>query len=134
MVESHGGGCLCGAVRYRVTGAPTSSVICHCASCRRASGAPTVAWLTFERPCFEIIAGEPVAFRSSPGVVRRFCGSCGSALTYQNDKSPTGIDVTTATLDEPGRFPPTAEVWLEDHLPWQPTHPKLDHHIGSSSG
>jgi hypothetical protein len=133
MVESHGGGCLCGAVRYRVTGAPAHSVICHCASCRRASGAPTVAWLTVDRRCFEIVAGQPTAFRSSPGVIRQFCGSCGSALTYENDKTPISIDVTTATLDEPDRFPPTAEVWLQDHLAWQPTHPKLDQHIGSSS-
>jgi len=44
--EMSEGGCLCGAVRYRMVGAPLSSAICHCASCRRASGAPTVAWLT----------------------------------------------------------------------------------------
>jgi len=46
---SHEGGCLCKAVRFRVTGDPLHSVICHCHSCRRASGAPSVAWLTFDR-------------------------------------------------------------------------------------
>lgn len=128
------GGCLCGAVRYRVLGEPLFSVICHCASCRRASGAPTVAWLTFNRTCFEILEGEPSAFYSSPGVVRQFCRACGSALTYETADCPASIDITTGTLDEPEAFPPTAEVWLENRLHWQPTNPKLEQHAGSSSG
>lgn len=41
------GGCLCGAVRYRVGGAPISSGICHCRSCRRTSGSPTLPYVTF---------------------------------------------------------------------------------------
>jgi len=133
MALHHGGACLCGAVRYRVTGQPSASVICHCASCRRASGAPTVAWLAFDRNCFEIVAGRPAAFDSSPGVRRQFCGACGSALTYESTKSPVIVDVTTATLDDPAAFPPTAEIWLEDRLCWQPTDRNLDQHDGSSS-
>lgn len=133
LTPSHAGGCLCGAVRYRVIGEPCCSVICHCASCRRASGAPTVAWLTFSRKCFEILAGKPVAFHSSPRVVRQFCGACGSALTYENADSPVSIDVTTGTLDEPEEFPPAAEIWLENRLHWQPTDPNLEQYVGSSA-
>jgi hypothetical protein len=134
MTASHGGACLCGAVRYRVTGEPLSSVICHCASCRRASGASTVAWLTFNRANFEIVSGKPAVYRSSPGVVRQFCGLCGSALTYENAGSPISIDVTTGTLDEPGAFPPRAEVWLENRLHWQPIDGTLAQFVRSSSG
>ncbi|HEX4151589.1 MAG TPA: GFA family protein [Steroidobacteraceae bacterium] len=133
MTRRRDGGCLCEAVRYRITGEPSSSVICHCDSCRRASGAPTVAWLTFDRTCFEITAGEPASFPSSPGVIRQFCGRCGSALTYENIKTPASIDVTAATLDEPEAFPPTAEVWLENRLHWQPTDSSLGQYAGSSS-
>ena len=32
------GGCLCGAVRYRVAGPLRDVVACHCAQCRRSSG------------------------------------------------------------------------------------------------
>jgi hypothetical protein len=35
MAEIHEGGCLCGAVRYRVTGDPTIAVVCHCTRCHR---------------------------------------------------------------------------------------------------
>lgn len=120
------GGCLCGAVRYRVSGAPLHSIICHCRSCRRAAGAPTVAWLTFERTRFEWLSGRAQPYVSSPGVLRCLCGTCGSALTYENDASPDTIDVTTASLDDANRFPPTREVWLEHKLTWQELNPALE--------
>jgi len=128
------GGCLCGAVRYRVSGKPSSSVVCHCTSCRRASGAPTVAWLTVDRAQLQILSGSPTSYRSSPTVIRQFCSRCGTALTYAAAKSPDTVDITTASLDEPDAFAPTADVWLEDKVAWQPTDPAIDKFAGSSSG
>lgn len=125
------GGCLCGAVRYRLAGAPTSSALCHCRSCRRASGAPTVAWVTFARRDVEILAGVPVRFESSPGIVRQFCGRCGSPLIYEIVREDS-IDITTASLDDPDRFPPASEVWLAHRLGWQPAQAALLHFEGSS--
>lgn len=121
------GGCLCGAIRYRLTGQPVSSIICHCHTCRRASGAPSVAWVTFERSRFEFLSGRPGVYRSSPGVTRSFCATCGSGLSYENANSAGTIDITTITLDEPKRFPPGQEDWLDHRIPWQPVDPRLRH-------
>ena len=126
------GGCLCGAIRYRITGAPLSSVLCHCRSCRRASGAPTVAWLSVDREGFEVLRGGAREFHSSPGVTRRFCADCGSALTYENAKSPASIDVTIASLDDPAACPPTAEVWLDHRISWQAAAADLTPHAQGS--
>jgi hypothetical protein len=120
------GGCLCGAIRYRVTGTPKHSAICHCATCRRASGAPSVAWLTFARRELEFLSGNPQIYRSSAGVVRRFCGTCGSAISYENAATPDSIDLTTMSLDDPNAFPPTHEVWLEHRVPWEAVNLSLD--------
>ena len=41
MAESemkHGGGCLCGAVRYEIRGPLRGVIACHCSQCRRTSG------------------------------------------------------------------------------------------------
>jgi hypothetical protein len=112
------GGCFCGAVRYEARGKPTNSMVCHCHSCRRAAGAPVVAWLTFARTGFRFTQGSPVEFKSSDPVSRAFCGACGTALTYRNERDPETIDVTTASLDEPATFPPTHHSWLEDDIAW----------------
>ena len=113
------GGCLCSAIRFRVSGEPIFSSICHCSTCRRASAAPTVAWLTFDRGQVEMLSGNPRTYRSSQGVVRQFCGACGSQLAYENVTSPATIDITTASMDNPNLFPPTLESWLEHRVAWQ---------------
>lgn len=127
------GGCLCSAIRYRIRGAPLSTIICHCATCRRANAAPTVAWLTVDRTQFEMLSGHPSSYRSSPGVIRRFCGICGSQITYESATSPGTIDVTTASLDKPSIFPPSSEVWLEHKVPWQPINETLDQFLHGSA-
>ncbi len=113
------GGCLCGGVRYRVAGERRTSAICHCVSCRRASGAQSVAWVVFPSEAFSFVSGDPAEYRSSAEVSRTFCGRCGTSLTYQRDGSQDSIDVTAASLDLPDEFPPTRHVWLEDKVGWE---------------
>lgn len=121
------GGCLCGTIRYHVGGMPLVASICHCTSCRRASGAPSVAWVVLRTVDFAIVTGRPAVFRSSPPVTRTFCGRCGTPLTYQHDESPSTIDVTTATFDFPERFAPTREIWLEHKIAWESVNEGLQH-------
>ena len=116
--DAHSGGCLCGAIRYRIRGAPTSSAHCHCRSCRKAAGAGFVTWAGMDEKNFSVTQGHVAVCESSPGVSRGFCGQCGSALTYAAKKWAGEIYVTAATLDEPGAVTPTAHVYVEEKLPW----------------
>jgi catechol 2,3-dioxygenase-like lactoylglutathione lyase family enzyme len=124
VAESFDGGCLCGAVRYRASGAGRFATLCHCTSCRRASAAPAVAWVTFPLDSFAFTRGEPTRFRSSPPVVRSFCASCGTPLTYQHDAFAAAVDVTTASLDDPERFPPADHTWVSERLRWWRPEPR----------
>lgn len=112
------GGCACGAVRYRITGAPLVSATCQCRSCRRASAAPIVPWVHVEESRFAITAGAPVAFASSPDVTRTFCGRCGTPLTYRKTSYAGKLDVTTCSLDAPDAFPPVVHLWTSHALAW----------------
>ena len=112
------GGCLCGAIRYQVHGNPTTSMICHCRTCRKAAGAPVVAWLTFPLEGFSFVQGVPAQFRSSGSVIRTFCSSCGTPLTYLHTDRPAEIDVTTCSLDDPEAFPPSHHSWVSHDPPW----------------
>jgi len=85
-----------------------------------------VAWLTFDVEHFKVLSGELRSFRSSPGVTRKFCTVCGSPIAYESDRDPGSIDVTTVSLDDPGRFPPAREVWLEHKIAWEVTNKTLD--------
>lgn len=112
------GGCLCGAVRYRASGESSRPTLCHCNSCRRAAGAPLVAWTTFPPDRFEFTKGTPARYRSSPPVVRTFCARCGTSLTYQHTSFPDEIDVTIASLDDPAVFPPADHTWTSERIAW----------------
>lgn len=128
------GGCLCGAVRYRATSAPIAATLCHCRSCRLATGAPSVAWAVFRAGDFVFVLGQPKEFSSSPDVVRGFCGACGTPLTYRRPSKANTIDVTTATLDAANDFAPLKEIWVADKLSWECLNDLIPHYAGSSVG
>jgi Uncharacterized conserved protein len=43
---------------------------------------------------------------------------CRTSLTYETDRRPEEIDITTGSLDHPEDFPPTKDVYPEERLPW----------------
>lgn len=111
------GGCLCGAIRYRINAEPRQVVHCHCSICRRAAGAPVVTWVTLPAAAFAFTRGEPQRYVSSPKASRQFCAACGTQLTFEYNKTRgVEIDVTMASLDDPEAFAPTQHVWFADRL------------------
>lgn len=126
------GGCLCGAVRYRVTGEAVARTLCHCVSCRRATGGASVGWAVFEKADFALLRGEVREYSSSPGIYWGSCAACGSLVAYRRDSRPDHRDVTTATLDDPDSFPPTVEIWVAEKIGWETLNPDLPHKPRSS--
>lgn len=111
---------MCGAVRYRVSG-PMSregAGYCHCRMCQRSTGAPVVAWASFPAEAFAFTAGDPVAYRSSAEAIRRFCGCCGTQLTFAYLEGPPFLDIAIATLDDPRAVPPQFHLWTASRIPW----------------
>jgi hypothetical protein len=114
----HAGGCLCGATRFQVSGPATNRCFCHCESCRRASGAPFVAWATFPASGFRTTRGELARYRSSEKVARGFCAACGTTLTYVHDARPDEIDVALVALEDSTAVRPECHIWVSNKLPW----------------
>jgi hypothetical protein len=115
------GGCHCGAVRYRVDGAPIRAGLCHCSDCRRHNGAPVVGWAVFAEESVQA-DGELATYRSSEHGRRFFCRKCGTGLLYRNQAAMPGlVDVQIATLDHPDALPPTEQIQVLDRIGWMET-------------
>ncbi|HEU4404993.1 MAG TPA: GFA family protein [Polyangiaceae bacterium] len=118
--ERHLGGCLCGAIRYELAGAPSSASICYCTQCQRQTGSPVPAFASYAVERVTLTAGEPSTYRSSPRAERQFCATCGSSLFWREDGSGE-IDVFAGTLDDPRRLPkPGYALWAVHRAPWVP--------------
>lgn len=116
------GGCLCGAVRFEVTGEGANPHGCACRFCQRHTGAPLAAWVEFtcEQVRWTGTAGAPAVYRSSADSSRAFCALCGSSIGAIDD-APT-IALLVGSFDEPDQaaFAPAYHSF-EDGVPgWWP--------------
>jgi len=112
------GGCLCGEVRYRATAEPLRGVICHCAMCRRHSGAPALAFVHFPLDAFQWLGAMPSWFQSSSNAACGFCSRCGSTLAMREDVLADRVQVCVGTLDEPSRVRIDDHVWTRSRVSW----------------
>lgn len=127
--ESHAGGCLCGAIRYDISAAPIGTSYCHCEDCRKASGAPVLAWTFFPSGSLSFTKGVPAQFQWE-GRERTFCPECGTPISFFDPNIPAEYEVTTCSLDHPDDHPPKDHTWVSDRVPWFETDdslPRLDH-------
>ncbi|TRD16933.1 GFA family protein [Palleronia caenipelagi] len=90
------GSCLCGEIRFRVSGPLLPVVGCHCVQCRKTSGHYWAATAT-RRELLEI-SGTPKWYESTPGIKRGFCGRCGSSLFW--DDGGDLVSIAPGGLDE----------------------------------
>ena len=109
------GGCQCGAVRFRVTGNPGTSSVCHCRMCQKASSAPFLALVGPGENPVSWTRGAPAWFQSSNKARRGFCAVCGTPLAYD---APDGLALCVIAFDEPDRVAPTIAYGTEGKRPW----------------
>lgn len=128
------GGCMCGALRYRVDGPPRWVLNCHCESCRSQSGAPMVTWTGFLNERFRWTAGAPKAFASSAGVERLFCADCGTPVVFRSERWADETHIAVTTLDDPESVTPKAHVHAAEKLSWIHMGDGLPQHDGTSGG
>lgn len=90
------GGCLCGAIRFRITGPLRPVIACHCTQCRKTSG-HHVAATSAARQDIKV-TGTPVWYGSSDRARRGFCGTCGSNLFWDSEGDPR-LSIFAGTID-----------------------------------
>ena len=114
------GGCLCGAVRFTVSGKLGPVVHCYCRTCRKAQGSAfaTTAPLRFKYFTLVSGVGSVTEYESSPGKRRCFCRICGSPLWSRRESEPDILRIRLGLLDSDPERRPLAHVWVSEKAPW----------------
>jgi hypothetical protein len=128
---SHSGGCRCGAVRFSATAEPHHVSYCHCADCRRASGAPVSAFAGFMADEVTITGPTMKSFENGP-VTRSFCGTCGSPIAYVDARIGDRIYLMLGAMDMPACYKPTLHAHVREQLPYVHMPDGLPRYIGTS--
>lgn len=126
------GGCMCGAVRYTTTGAPSRVLHCHCQSCRAHTGAPMATLAVFRADQVNFVGDARKPFASAPGVERTFCGTCGTSLTWETVFGSEGAlcAIHISSFDDPDAMPATGHSFYAERISWFDVDDTLPRHLG----
>ena len=126
------GGCLCGSVRYELTGDLRGIVNCHCSKCRRFHG-NFGAYTSVSIDDLTLVKEEGLKWFNSttdetPNVHRGFCSQCGSSI-FWHPRDQGKIAVAAGSLDEPIQLQTIGHVWvsqISDYYQIQDDLPKFE--------
>ena len=122
MAEELTGRCSCGAIRYRLRGAPLFVHCCHCKDCQRQTGSAFVLNALIEADRVEVLSGapEPITMPTESGRPHDIyrCPACKIAVWSTYGGRPQIRFVRVGTLDEPDRLPPDIHIFTGSKQPW----------------
>jgi hypothetical protein len=125
------GSCLCGAVRFSITGDFESFFLCHCSRCRKDTGSAFAANLFSSNASIAWLAGQDhIKTFCVPGSrhEKSFCRTCGSALPSVQ-MSGGLLVVPAGSLEGPIKIRPHARICYASRAEWTDdldTLPRLD--------
>jgi hypothetical protein len=114
------GSCLCGTVRFQITGDFQSFFLCHCSRCRKDTGSAHAANLFSTIAKINWLSGQDhVTTYRVPDTrhERCFCNICGSALPGQQMNGALLV-VPADSLDGTVGIRPTAHICHDSRADW----------------
>jgi hypothetical protein len=109
----HTGSCLCGAVRFTISGALRSVVYCHCSQCRKQSGHYYAATNVADADLDVTGAENLTWFEASDFARRGFCKTCGSALFWKHNELAE-TSVLAGAFDRPSGLVGGSHIFVAD--------------------
>ncbi len=139
MPEVHEGGCLCRAIRYRVTDNPQKVSVCHCTFCQRRTGSSFGFHAFFEKQNVEFTGEELTTYEhrsdeSNNWLRLHFCKRCGTTVMMTIEKYPGLLLIMGGTLDDPNWIKINMHVWTRSAQHWEVLPQNVDCFEKSSQG
>jgi hypothetical protein len=126
------GGCLCGGVRYEVTGPLRDVVVCHCSRCLRSHG-HAAAYSACARDDLALVRDGTLRWYEADGRARGFCSECGASLFWSADGRPT-ISIAAGSLDQPTGLRTVAHIYTSDRADYYEIAGPGERHPGPLPG
>ncbi len=122
-MEKHLGGCVCGSVRYQVTGQPVVATVCHCKFCQKRLASAFAVMASFKEEAIEFLQGElrEIEYRSDESgrwLRMSFCPACGTTVAHTAELRPGMKSIAAGTFDNPSWFSIDRHIWVRSKLPW----------------
>lgn len=118
------GSCLCGSVKYTLTGNPVGMAQCHCKDCQRATGTGHLSNAFFKEEQFQLegeVKSHDQTADSGNINTRYFCPECGSRI-YNTVSARTGVvGIAVGCADNNDWFSPAAVIYCKDKPDWDLT-------------
>lgn len=126
------GSCLCGGIRFEITGPFTEALYCHCTHCQHRTGTGYSVGGRVGREDLRVISGRDLISGFTPpgGVVKVFCARCGGHVFSGDPFTDRRVGIRFGALDaDPGirpsfhQFTASAPAWSpvpDDGLPRYP--------------
>ncbi|WP_461534762.1 GFA family protein [Spongorhabdus nitratireducens] len=115
------GSCLCGNIKYEITGNLGIFQYCHCSRCRKFTGSAHAANLLVLPNQFKWLKGEKEVTRFLPNETKHFatafCNNCGSSMPW-NAKSGKSVVIPAGSLDEHPGIEPFQNIFFESRAKW----------------
>lgn len=115
------GGCLCGAVKFEITGEAKRFFHCHCSRCRKVTGTGHASNLFLQPGMLKWLNGEDQVRRfklpEAERFTNNFCAVCGSRLPRQAKDTDTVV-VPAGSLDGEAPIKPQARIFSGSRASW----------------
>jgi hypothetical protein len=119
--RKYSGGCLCGRVRYEISGEIQDIIYCHCSQCRKAQGSAFATNGNVSVGDFSFVSGEQelTGYESTPGQTKYFCRHCGSPIISRNRAVPDKVRVRLGTVETDIVERPSAHIFATSKANWE---------------
>ena len=124
------GGCLCGKVRFEITGEVKDIIYCHCSQCRKAQGSAFATNGNLDENKFRITSGKDdlTGYKYSPEQTKYFCKHCGSPIISKNKLNPGNVRVRLGTIETDITERPEAHIFATSKANWEAIEGDLPQH------
>lgn len=121
--------CLCGQIRFTISGELRAARYCHCENCTKSAGTSPAAWAIADSAAMSLEnPGAGVSKYNSGKGLRCFCPDCGAPVWFESLDYPDIVAIPLGVLDHGDIPAPEMRIWVRSRPDWCTITDELPQH------